>query len=112
MPASSPVEDENVAVQLDEVDVVESIGQGVGVPREQADQVIVADVARRHEEQSSRRPRQQMSIDEVTIVRDDDPILDLCNSGDLAIRGSVAIRQFRRAGASTPLTSVPRCESE
>ena len=34
---SSPVEDENVAVQLDEVDVVEGIGQGVGVPGEQVD---------------------------------------------------------------------------
>jgi hypothetical protein len=80
------VEDESVAVQLDEVDVVEGIGQGVGVPGEQVDQVIVADVARRHQEQSSRRPRQQMSIDEVTILRDDDPILDLGDSGDLAIR--------------------------
>ena len=37
-----------------------------------------------------------MSIDEVTVLRDDDPILDLGDSGDLAIRGSVAIRQFRR----------------
>lgn len=37
-----------------------------------------------------------MSIDEVTILRDDDPVLDLGDSGDLAIRGS-AIRQVRRA---------------
>ena len=37
-----------------------------------------------------------MSIDEVTVLRDDDPILDLGDSGDLAIRGSIAIRQVRR----------------
>jgi hypothetical protein len=36
-----------------------------------------------------------MPVDEVTILRDDDPILNLGDSSDLAIRCSVAIRQFR-----------------
>ena len=61
---------------------------------DEGDQVVVANVPGRHQQQSSRRTVQQVTIEEVVVLADHDAFVAISDPDDLGVRGPVSVSQF------------------
>lgn len=77
------MDDELVRAQLDQSSLVQCVADGAEVPEDKREQVLVAGVPGRHDEQPARTATEEMTVPEVPILRDDDPTLLVGETGDV-----------------------------
>ena len=85
------MDDQLVGPELNEADLVERSNNGVVVLVEELKQLVVANIAGRHDQKPSGRRAQEVTVAEVTILGDNHTIIVVGDSGDLGVGGPVAI---------------------
>ena len=88
------VNDKLSGSKLDQSCLAEGGDDGSEMLVEQRKQVIVADVAGRHDQQAPGSSPQQVGVSEVAVLADHDPILLVREAVDLLIGRSVPLRQL------------------
>ena len=76
------------------------------------EQGVICDVSSGHNEQASRRASQQMAVMEVSVFRDDDPILCIRDSADLLVGRLIAPRKRRGVNSLMTVLVEQGCEAD
>lgn len=83
--------DHGITVQFDENRVLERFDQQRLDRLDERDQVVIADVPGRHQQQPKRRIVQQVPIEEIMVFGDHDPAVEISEPDDLCVRCPVSI---------------------
>lgn len=83
------------AVNLDEIVIGKTINDRLHVLEQQRLQRAVADVPRRDQKQLVRHAMNDQRIDEVAVLRDNDPFLAHRELGDGSVWGAVTLRKIQ-----------------
>jgi hypothetical protein len=95
---------------LDELGPAERGDDGVEVELEQREEGVVRDVPRRNDEQLPRRPREQVPISEVLILRDHYASVGVSPLRDLVVGRPVSVSQLDRMNRVVPRSVQERRE--
>ena len=74
------------------------------------EEVAVRDVAGGNDEQSCRQAAEKVAVPEVAVLGDRDPVLDICDPGDLRIGSAVLARKIKRVDRVVPSVVQVACE--